>query len=82
MQWSVWIQSTQWNQRAPVAAVRATFEQMGFTLHEQRFDYYNPTRANRFVAEHARDGAITLWSLAWSEHWPNCRIEIKEYSND
>ena len=79
MQWAIWIQSTQWNKRAPVADIRATFESMGFTLYEQRFDYYNPTRANRFIAEHAKPGAITLWTLAWSNHWPNCRVVIEDH---
>ena len=62
-----------------MADIRATFESMGFVLHEQRFDYYNPTRANRFIAQHAKPGAITLWTLAWANHWPSCRIVVEEY---
>lgn len=79
MQWKIWIQSTRWTQKPPVALVRASFEQMGFTIHPQKFDYYNPTRANRFIAEHSKAGAITLWSLAWSNHWPNTNILIEDY---
>lgn len=81
MQWAVWVRSSQWNRRAPVAQVRQTFESMGFRLRDQKFNYYNPTRHSRFVVSQNREGAITLWTLAWLDHWPNCTVEIKEYEH-
>ena len=82
MQWAIWAQSTHWKRKPPVDEIRATFKNMGFTLHKQHFDYYNPTQHNRFVAQHTRDSAITLWTLAWLNHWPDTKIIIEEYSND
>jgi hypothetical protein len=79
MQWAIWIQSTRWGKTPPVDAVRQTFESMGFVIHQQTFDYYNPTRHNRFIVEHARAGAVMLWQLGWSDHWPSCRVVIEEY---
>jgi hypothetical protein len=71
----------QWR-RPPVAQVRATFETMGFTLESQKFNYYNPTRHARFIAVHPREGAITLWSLAWADHWPGTVVEIGDHDPD
>jgi hypothetical protein len=82
MQWAIWIQSTRWKTQPPVDEIKKTFESMGFALRPQQFDYYNPHRHNRFIAQHAREGAITLWSLAWLNHWPNTRVVIEEYNND
>lgn len=81
MQWAIWIQSTQWNKKPPIAQVRQTFESMGFRLRDQKFDYYNPTRHSRFIAEHAKPSAITVWTLAWANHWPNTRIEINNHDH-
>jgi hypothetical protein len=82
MRWSVWIQSTRWNHQPPVDTIRQTFESMGFRLREQLFDYYNPTAVSRFIAEHASPGAVTLWQLAWNDHWPNTRVVIQVHLDD
>lgn len=79
MQWAIWVQSTNWKRKPPIDQIRQTFEQMNFRLHKQTFDYYNPTAANRFIAEHASAGAITLWQLAWANHWVDCRIVVEDH---
>jgi hypothetical protein len=78
MRWNVWIRPTRWAVQAPVAEIRNTFESMGFVIHQQRFDYYNPTRHNRFVVESVHPGAVVLWQLGYANHWSQVRIEIEE----
>lgn len=80
MQWAVWVRSHRWNGDAPVNNIKQTFESMGFAIRPQRFNYYNPTRANRFVVEHSNPGAIMLWTMGWSNHWPHTTVEITEYA--